>query len=376
MADYDLYSQHFPAGMKVNVGIPVPGGNIFHDWAIIHHIDEDLLELQLSRDTLPDGVKLSLGAILDVRGGKEDSGYSCRAIIVSEGYQRTVLLRLIGEIVSDELREFYRIDAFLPIKYFLTSEASEVTLKKAWIVKREARIEVEKERKLHEKKPWQRLRLPQQEETPEEELTGEMLGEDSGEGENDETADSEDHSWDDVIPLAANISGGGIRILLHHQFKMDDLMALEIFLPSEPHARIIDAVGKVVFVGQNYAATKQMHRESFNTGIQFLYIDERDRDAIVSYISNVQLKRIRMLREKYLGRGLASEEEPPPVSEGERLKTTLLRVLLATIVIVILTMIAIYFKNYSENRPKNEIELIFEKGFMDYLRKIGRAPAQ
>lgn len=375
MGDYDQYSQHFPAGMKVNVGIPIPGGNIFHDWAVIHYIEEDLLELQLSRDTLPAGVKLSLGAILDVRGGKEESGYSCRAIIVSEGYQRSILLRLIGEIVSDELREFYRIDAFLPIKYFITSEASEATLKKDWIAKREARLEAEKERKLHEKKPWQRLRLPQQEELPEEELNEEMLGEDNGEAESDEAADNEDHSWDDVIPLAANISGGGIRILLHHQFKMDDLMALEIYLPSEPHARIIDAVGKVVFVGQNYAATKQMHRESFNTGIQFLYIDERDRDAIVSYISNVQLKRIRMLREKYLGRGLATEE-PPPLSESERLKMTLLRVLVATIVIGTLTMIAIYFKNYSENRPKNEIEMIFEKGFMEYLRKIGRSPTQ
>ena len=152
MGDYDQYLDHFPAGLKVNVGIPVPGGQIFNDWAIIHTIEEDLLEIQLSRDTLPAGVRLNLGTILDLRGTKNNNAYSCRAIIVSEGYQRTVLIRLIGEIVNDELREFYRIDAFLPIKYFLTDEKSEVQLKKNWIEKREARIAEERERKLNEKK--------------------------------------------------------------------------------------------------------------------------------------------------------------------------------------------------------------------------------
>jgi hypothetical protein len=33
-----------------------------------------------------------------------------------------------------------------------------------------------------------------------------------------------------------------------------------------------------------------------------------------------------------------------------------------------------YFKNYTENRPKNEIELIFEKGFGEYLKNSGRTP--
>ena len=47
-----------------------------------------------------------------------------------------------------------------------------------------------------------------------------------------------------------------------------------------------------------------------------------------------------------------------------------------TIVIVALTSLIIYFKNYSENRPQNEIELIFDKGYSEYLKKIGRNPSQ
>ncbi len=371
MSEYDKYIEHFPVGLKVNVGIPVPGGNVFHDWAIIHDINEDLVELQLSRDVLPAGVRLSMGAIIDIRAGKEDAAYSCRAIIVEEGYQRSVLLRLIGEIVSDELREFYRIDAFLPIKYFVTSETSENKLKKFCIEKRDERIAEEAERKLNEKKPWERLRLPHQEEMPEEEMAEESSGEDSGEGlEETPLEDTKDHRWDDVVPLAANISGSGVRMLMHRKFSIDDLVPLEIFLPLEPDGKVVDALGKVVFANENIAAERQMHKPSFNTGIQFIYIDDRDQDSIVNYISNVQLKRIRLLREKYLGRGIDSTEPEP--TETEKKKQSVFRILQAVVVIAMLAGIMLYFKNYSENPRKNEIEVIFEKGFMDYLKKIGR----
>ena len=373
MSSYDKYLDHFPAGMKVRVGIPVPGGQVFTDWAIIHDIDEDLIELQLSRDSLPAGVRLLLGTILDLRGGKDDNGYSCRAIIVSEGYQRTILLRLIGEIVSDELREYYRIDAFLPLKYYLADGSSEVQLKKAWIAKREARHTEELERKQHQNRPWQRMVIANEEELPEETLAQQEDDTDSGEGIDDYADSLHDHSWDDVIPLAANISGGGIKLLMHHKFAIDELMPLEIYLPSEPTPRVIDAVGKVVFAAENLSAAKQLHQNSYNTGIQFLYIDERDRDAIVSYISNVQLKRIRALRDKYLLRSL-DREATHPLSKTPPINL-LRQAILTLLVTILIVMIALYFKNYSQNRPKNEIELIFEKGFKEYLKKIGREPS-
>ena len=378
MSDFEQYREHFPVGLKVNIGMPVPGGETFHDWAIIHSIDEDLISLQLSRDVLPAGVKLSVGAILDIRTGNEQSGYSCRAIIVSEGYRREVLLRLIGEIVSSELREFYRIDAFLPIKYLVIQEQNETKIKTAWKEKREARLAAERERKQNEKKPWQRIYLSGvEEEIPTEELGDSSLLEDSGEGDSEDTFDEYgDHSWDDLIPLAANISGGGVRMLLHHRFESDTLVPLEIYLPTEPEPCIVDAVGIVAFANDNFAATKQFNRASFNTGLKFKYIDPRDQDAIVSYISNVQLKRIRQMREHYLFRQSDQPDSQVIVPQADRLKSLAKTALLSVLVVIILIWIALYFKSYSENRPKNEIELIFEKGFSDYLKKIGREPGK
>jgi hypothetical protein len=377
MSDFDQYLEHFPIGLKITIGIPVPDGETFHDWAIIHTIDEDLVSLQLSRDTLPAGVRLRVGTIVDIRAGNEETGYSCRAIIVAEGYRREVLLRLIGEIVSSELREFYRIDAFLPIKYSISSEQSEVKIKIAWKEKREARIAAEIERKQLEKKPWERLRkTPAHEESPSEESDEGLCDDDTGEGidQSDEPEDDgRDHSWDDVVPLAANISGGGLRMLLHHKFEENALVPVEIYLPSEPEPQILDAVGIVAFANENYAASKQFSRTNYNTGLKFKFIDERDRDAIVSYISNVQLKRIRMMREQYLFR-IGSEKEQPPVSPQERMKLMIKTAVIVTVVIIALIGLVLYFKSYTENRPKNEIELIFEKGFGEYLKKIGKKP--
>lgn len=378
MSNFDQYLEHFPVGLKVNVGIPVPGGDTFHDWAVILSIDEDLISLQLSRDTLPSGVKLTVGNILDIRTGNEVSGYSCRAIIVTEGFKREVLLRLIGEIVSSELREFYRIDAFLPIKYFISSEQSEAKLKATWKEKREARIAAELERKQHEKKPWERLsKAPHTEKLPSEEFGEEENDEEySEEGLEQPDVDHDDnsnHDWDDVIPLAANISGGGVRMLLHHKFKEDTLVPLEIFLPCEPEPQIIDAVCVVAFANENFAASKQFNRASYNTGLKFKFVEERDRDAIVSYISNVQLKRIRQMREYYLFRS-GPETPQLEITPEQRLKLLIKTVITTCVVVIALIFLAVYFKNYAENRPKNEIELIFEKGFSEYLKKVGRPP--
>lgn len=381
MSDYDRYLQYFPVGLKVTVGIPVPGGDTFHDWAIIHQIDEDLVSLQLSRDTLPENVRLTVGTIFDVRAGDETSGYSCRAIVVTEGYRREILLRLIGEIVSSELREFYRIDAFLPIRYFISEEQSEVRLKKNWQQKREERAVAEKERKERAQKPWERLsQASAHEELPTEEQNIEGFFADSGEEDdyqeqNPTDDDTADHSWDDVIPLAANISGGGLRMLLHHRFQAGSLVPLEIYLPVEPDNRIIDAVGVVAFANENYAAGKQFQRTTYNTGLKFKCIDERDRDAIVSYISTVQLKRIRQMREQYLFRsGPASD--PSPLTKEQRRMFVIKSVASAITVLALMIGLALYFKDYSENRPKNQIEQIFDKGFEEYLKKIGRDPAE
>ena len=353
MGDMDQYAGSFAAGMKVGVGIPLPNAEVFNDWAIIHEIDEDLVSLQLSRDQLPVRVTLHVGQILELSGGKEGNAYSCRAIIVSEGYAKELLLRLIGEIVSDELREFYRIDAFLPIKYYISREQHPEILKKQWEQRREQRFALDLARR---QRRWDSEFVDGAAELPQEKRL-----------ENDDADDEEFESWDTIIPLAANVSGGGLRIMTHQGFDQGEFVLLEILVPSP--RRIVDAIVRVVFANRNYTAGEDL--EYFNTGLQFVFIDERDRDSIVNHISSIQLKRNRQLREKYLFRAPLDADEgeyQQPVAGGNW-EDFGKKVLVWFVMIAIVLVLVNYFKNYAVEHPKNEIGEVFENALKKYIEK-------
>lgn len=353
----DIYASYFYVGMKVGVGIPTHNSETFRDWAQIHELDEDLVFLQLSRDKLPVNVSLHVGQILELRGSKDDSGYSCRAIIVSEGQKSKILLRLIGEIVTGELREFYRIDAFLPVKYYISDMQNPKVLEKDWIERREQRIAEELVRK---QQPWdsrlitEKTTLPDERHQNPEEIETHTV-------ETDETADN---SWDTIIPLAANISGGGIRIIAHHAFETGQYVPLEVLVPIPNH--IVDAVAKVISVKRSQS--EQNERESFEVALKFVNINERDRDAIVNYISNIQLKRIRQLRMQFPFRDSLSNEALPGVDKFKAVR----EVALGAILLAFLLLVAYYMWGYANNRPKHEIEEIFEKGIKNYLQQTGK----
>lgn len=351
MADMDQYAGNFVPGMKVGVAIPLSNAEIFTDWAIIHEVDEDLVSLQLSRDQLPVRVALYIGQILELRAGSDDNHYSCRAIIVSEGFANRLKLRLIGEIVSDELREFYRIDAFLPIKYYLSSEQRPEVLREQWEHRRQERFAREVARR---QRRWDSEFVVGEGDLPAERRPDE-----------EDEEESVDPVWDTIIPLAANISGGGLRINTHQGFEAGEYLLLEILVPSP--RRIVDAVARVVFANRNHGADEGS--ATFNTGLQFIFIDERDRDSVLNHISGVQLQRNRLLRERF---ALVSDDEmetgQSSAASSERI-STLRMVLLWVLMIVIGLVLTAYFWNYAKEHPKNEIGEIFENALRKYLEK-------
>jgi hypothetical protein len=358
MNDMELYAQYFPVGKKVGVGIPLPNAEVFKDWAVIHEIDEDLVTVQLSRDDLPVNVLLHYGQILELRGGSENNGYCCRAIVVSEGDARELLLRLIGEIVSDELREFYRIDAFLPIKYFVCQEQSIDRLSKQWEERRIRRHLLESD---HKNQRWVSEFPPSEAELSHERHRDSSEADEVDMVPVDENRE-EDKSWDTIIPLAANISGGGLRVVTHQGFENGEYTLLEILVPSPQ--RVVEVIGRVVFANRNYAAGRD--KDYFNTGVQFVYIDERDRDAIVNYISTIQLKRIRQLRERYLYRGALEVDEQFDTSGRSRIKRTVIRRVSLLLFVLMLALLVNYFWYYAHEHPKGEIQRTFEDGVKKY----------
>ena len=385
MTDAGQYTSSYFAGMKVEVGIPLPNSKEFRDWAIISEIDEDLVSLQLSRDMLPDGVYLRVGQILTIRSESDGQAHSCLAFIVSKGYDQDLLLRLTGEVVSDELREFYRIDAFLPIKFYIMHDQNPAAVKKLWEERRKQRLEEERIRE-QRRLDARRERLRAEERAREQKLQeGAFTGAldvpfQTGKPKEEPEDNPYYESWGAVTSVAINISGGGLKILTSQGFVPDEFLLLEIFVPSL--SCIVDIVARVVFSNHDDAAGDEGN--CFNTGMQFVFIDERARFAINSHISGIQIQRIRQFRgfadaeplnidimgiaDKHyayagaIDAGNAMDDYNHLISR----KKIIQQVVLGLFFICLAGLLYFYFSAYAVKHPKNQIEDLFESGIRKF----------
>jgi hypothetical protein len=380
MSDAGHYTNRYFAGMKVEVGIPLPDAKVFRDWAIISEIDEDLVSLQLSRDMLPDGVNLRVGQILTIRSESDGQTHSCSAFIVSKGYDQDLLLRLTGEIVFEELREFYRIDAFLPIKFYTLLDQKPATVKKEWEERRKKRLEEERIRELIRLEA-KRERLRAEERAREQRLLeGDSSGEPAIAKPQEEPEDNPYYeSWGSVTSVAINISGGGLKILTNQGFETDEFLLLEIFVPSL--SCIVDIAARVVFSNHNDNADDEGN--CYNTGMQFVFIDERARFAINSHISGVQIQRIRQFRgfadveplnidimglpdKHYAITGRFDAGDEIDDSNQVNRNKIIHQVVLGLFFVCIVSLLWLYFSAYVVKHPKNQIEDMFESGIRKF----------
>ena len=370
--------------MKVEVGIPLPNAKVFRDWAIINEIDEDLVSLQLSRDMLPDGVSLRVGQILTISSETEGQVYSCRAFIVSKGYEQDLLLSLTGEIVSDELREFYRIDAFLPIKFYALHDQDFANVKKEWEDRRKQRQEEERVRE-QKRLEAKREKLRSEERDRKQKLVDNVFPVESVEispqAECQEEPDEHpyDESWGSVAAVAVNISGGGLKVLTDQEFCKDEFILLEIFVPTS--RCIVDIVARVIFSNHNEAVDDD--QKYFNTGMQFVFIDESARSAINSHISSVQIRRIQQFKGFTDVEPLSMDSMSMPnkhyayvdrIDPGDQIdnldqinrKIKVQQVVLGLFFVCLVILLCIYFSGYVVKHPKNEIQDIFENGIRKF----------
>ncbi len=277
-------SHCFSVGTKVEIKIPVSNAKKFSDWAVINEIDGNHVVVQLSRTVLPEGVTIRVGQVIECHVLNDRKGVSYQAIVRSKGVLQELKLDFINEISSDERREFFRVDVFLPVKYHINKAKKSFSIIKQWKVQ----IKQHKaEEDAYKKKHLEDLAKKQNSTT--ETSAGTQI--------QNKMRKSDfvpyDSSWDDVIPMAVNISGGGISLVTNHEFEINELVLLEIFIPSRH--RVVDIVSQILFVNRSSSAGDD--QQYFYTGMQFIFIDEQDRTAIVHYISQIQSKRLRQMND-------------------------------------------------------------------------------
>lgn len=318
------YEEHFSPGMRVQVEIPLQEKKVFRDDAEIASLHQDLLQLRLSRTLLPLTAVLEIGTPLSIRTGKQGAGFRCRGIAVEYDGMSGLLVRLTGEILSSNDREYFRIDVYIPLTYRLHADGDDSETNR---------------------------------EGPQEGFSWDHQGEQDSAARNS--------GPENPLPVAANLSGAGVRIHIPDRFDIDQLLELTLFLPPA-YGGPTTLTGQVVYVTQVGSADNT--GRIFDTALRFVGVDDLHRENLVKFIHHMQLEQLRRLREHSL-----QFPAPEPEQIGWRFLSFRKKVLLALGAVLSALVTAWLFLSLAGHysaRSKGEIEKTFE----EQIRKLMGQP--
>lgn len=171
-----------------------------------------------------------------VRVGGEGSGYRCRGVVLGGEPEEDLLLGLVEGVVPEDLREYFRLSTEMPVTLHHLPSGAEECS-----------------------------------------IGGARYG--SG----------------DYLPRITNISGGGLRTETTLKMGCGDLVQVRFHLPL-PEPKTVPALARVVQCQER----EEGDGRRFSAGLAYHQIGERDRDAVVAYVCNEEIKRIQRCRKHFL----------------------------------------------------------------------------
>ncbi|GFO53047.1 hypothetical protein GMSM_00540 [Geomonas sp. Red276] len=228
------YRDYFHPGQRAVVEVNVEGGKVFNDGAVVTAVDDGHIGLRLSWDKVPLGAQLHREAPLVVRVGGIGYGYSCKVVLLDDSSEE-LRAGFAGPVVPEDSREFFRLGTEIPVVLFNVTAGTA------------------------EENGFGGLRV-------------------AGKG---------------GVPRIVNISGGGLRTETEMAMAMGDIVYATFHLPlTEP--KVVPVVAQVVH-------SEVLERDGVSvvsSGLSFMHINERDRDAIVRYVCKEEINRIRNCRKQ------------------------------------------------------------------------------
>jgi hypothetical protein len=242
------YAHYFKVGRPVKVGIHLAENILHEDHAVIMAMEDNRMKLELCGSGLAEMGGAKTGTNVTVIN---DSGYSifrCSASLETETTGRSISLFLSGGIREKQLREHFRFDVYLPLVYSIHEDHSPTSVKDEW---RMSKIRNN-------------------------ELPPPILGRHK-----DGLKVMKWKGLENLPPERVNLSGGGLRFRMPGYTDPGTLMLVDLFLPL--------LVPRVISVVTNVLRCNEMmlfwtRGDFYSTAMRFYYIDEKDRETIISYI--------------------------------------------------------------------------------------------
>ncbi|HJV67002.1 MAG TPA: PilZ-like domain-containing protein [Geomonas sp.] len=325
---YAPYREYLLEGMRIEVGIPLSGGGIFRDWATVSESAEDELLVQISRDVLPANVRVDEGFILDVSIWIRKEAYTCSGIVTEKHGGRVLRIRLFGEFTLRERRQFFRINLELAARYAVIGPAGLAEVERDWT----------------QRKELEQMRF---------------------QGYDSFVIAAHQARYKPAVPLQwqvmgrteVNLGGGGMLLNIPEPLAPDELLALEISVPLTP-PRLVHAVARVIHVMR---PTAQRGTPRYRVGLQFVFLDERDRDLLFRHISVTQIALLRKATD-------LREVPEPGAAPGRQVdwRRVTRRAILTLLLLILATILARYLVRYRQQGSPNEIQQTYEKAIKNY----------
>lgn len=328
--DYSQYREYLGEGMRIEIGIPLSGGGVFRDWAVISEAEQDHLVAQISRDVLPAEVRFDVGFILDVSIWVKTDVYTCSGIVTEKLGGRVLRIRLFGGFTLRERRQFFRIELSMRVKYDVVDESNRKLVERDW--------EVRKEREQMKSQGYDDFVIAAQ-----------MA----------RFQPARQVDWQDILRAQMNLGGGGICLRLPVKVQADQLVNLELHLPLTP-PRVVHTVARVIHIKPPRVMKDGSSR--YDIGMQFVCLDERDRDLIFKQISTAQIEHLRKVaerREDY-------DPDRPTVATSFTPRQIMVRVAWFLLFLLLAWALIRYLISYSESPRTNPIQKTYEKSIRKY----------
>lgn len=230
------YRDYFHPGQRARVELSLDGDGVFNDGAVVTSVQDDQIRLRLSRDTFPEGTLLHFDAPLVVRVGVSGNGYRCRGVVLERPPGEDLQVRFTSQVMSEDLREYFRLVADISVTLFNVTAGT---------------------------------------------------AEESGSG-------GLRIATEGALPRIVNISGGGLRTETEMAMTLDDIIYATFQLPL-PEPKVIPVVAQVV----HSEVVQRAEGSCVSAGLRYMHINERDRDAIVRFVCNEEITRIRRRRKDF-----------------------------------------------------------------------------
>jgi hypothetical protein len=250
------YAGYFKEDLRITAAFhPSDGAAIDVDCFVVS-LEGDRLLLELSGNRSAGGLPVEPGNHVRLGFWTGWALCNCGGVFAGKTAERRIQVRLTGKVTEKQRREYFRLDVSMPLQYAIPEKQHQSDIRSEWSAYRHKM----------QKLPAPVLR------THEESVKVASW-----------------NGFSNIMPQRINLSGGGIRFRTNEYMESRTFVAINLFLPLVSQ-QVIHVVAEVLRCNEIVLGLQS--GTSYNTAMRFHFIDEADREAIISYIFSEQRRQI------------------------------------------------------------------------------------